>query len=112
MEEDTIVAAERIPVPCRPPERACRTAKPLQLAAKRSPAEHVSSGAGCLPLGCKATTFEVTVFTVLFAALAREHLDDLRAFERNQVLDEIEAQLPSTPHVPTARRKRLVGATP
>lgn len=52
------------------------------------------------------------MFTVFFAALAREHLDALRAFECNRILDEIEAQLSTTPHVATTKRKMLVGATP
>jgi mRNA-degrading endonuclease RelE of RelBE toxin-antitoxin system len=52
------------------------------------------------------------MFTIRFGELARQHLVDLRPFERNRILDEIESQLRSTPTVVTARRKVLVGATP
>ena len=52
------------------------------------------------------------MFRLAFAALAREHLEALRAFGRNRILDEIEAQLPSSPNVPTGRRKMLIGASP
>lgn len=52
------------------------------------------------------------MFTVRFAELAREHLADVRPFERNRILDEIDAHLRSSPTVGTARRKVLVGATP
>jgi mRNA-degrading endonuclease RelE of RelBE toxin-antitoxin system len=52
------------------------------------------------------------MFALVFAALAREHLDELRPFERNRVLDAIAEQLPSSPNVATAKRKMLIGATP
>ena len=52
------------------------------------------------------------MFTLIFAALARDHLDALRPFERNRILDEVDDQLSSTPHLATPRRKVLVGATP
>ena len=52
------------------------------------------------------------MFALVFAALAREHLDELRPFERNRILDEIAAQLPARPNVATAKRKILIGATP
>jgi mRNA-degrading endonuclease RelE of RelBE toxin-antitoxin system len=52
------------------------------------------------------------MFTVRFAELAREHLAELRQFERNRILDEIDANLRASPTVRTARRKVLVGATP
>ena len=48
---------------------------------------------------------------VRFAALAREHLDELRPFDRNRILDEIWAHLRTSPTVVTTRRKMLVGAT-
>jgi mRNA-degrading endonuclease RelE of RelBE toxin-antitoxin system len=51
-------------------------------------------------------------FAVRLAELAREHLADLRPFDRNRILDEIDAQLRSSPNAVTARRKVLVGATP
>jgi mRNA-degrading endonuclease RelE of RelBE toxin-antitoxin system len=51
-------------------------------------------------------------FKIFFAELARDHLDALRAFDRNRILDHIEYQLGSSPTVVTARRKLLVGATP
>jgi mRNA-degrading endonuclease RelE of RelBE toxin-antitoxin system len=52
------------------------------------------------------------MFVIVFAALAREHLEALRPFERNRILDEVEAQLVSAPSVPTTRRKMLTGAIP
>ena len=52
------------------------------------------------------------MFIVRFAELAREHLAELRPFERNRILDEIDANLRSSPTARTARRKVLVGATP
>ena len=52
------------------------------------------------------------VFKIFLAELAREHLDALRAFDRNRILDQIDYQLGSRPTVVTARRKMLVGATP
>lgn len=52
------------------------------------------------------------MFTVRFAELAREHLAGLRPFERNRILDEIDARLRAKPTVRTTRRKVLVGATP
>lgn len=52
------------------------------------------------------------MFTIRFAELARQHLADLRLFERNRVLDEIDSQLRSSPALVTRRRKVLVGAAP
>ncbi len=52
------------------------------------------------------------MFKTLIAELAREHLDALRAFDRNRTLDQIDYQLGSRPTVVTTRRKMLVGATP
>lgn len=52
------------------------------------------------------------MFTIRLAELAREHLAELRPFERNRILDEIDALLRSRPSVGTTRRKLLVGATP
>ena len=52
------------------------------------------------------------MFTLRFGELAREHLAELRPFDWNRILDEIHAQLRSSPTVGTARRKILVGATP
>lgn len=52
------------------------------------------------------------MYEVRFAALAREHLDELRPFDRNRILDEVWAHLVANPTVVTARRKMLVGATP
>jgi mRNA-degrading endonuclease RelE of RelBE toxin-antitoxin system len=52
------------------------------------------------------------MFTVRFAELAREHLAELRPFDRNRILDEIDANLRANPTVKSARRKVLVGATP
>jgi mRNA-degrading endonuclease RelE of RelBE toxin-antitoxin system len=52
------------------------------------------------------------MYDVRIAALAREHLDELRPFDRNRVLDEILAHLVANPTVATTRRKMLVGVTP
>ena len=52
------------------------------------------------------------MFKIFLTDLAREHLDALRAFDRNRILDQIDYQLGSRPTVVTARRKMLVGATP
>ena len=52
------------------------------------------------------------MYQLRLAELAREHLAHLRPFDRNRILDEIEAQLRSTPTAITGRRKILVGATP
>jgi mRNA-degrading endonuclease RelE of RelBE toxin-antitoxin system len=52
------------------------------------------------------------VFNIVFAELARKHLEALRSFDRNRILDQIALQLRSTPTVVTARRKLLLGATP
>jgi len=52
------------------------------------------------------------MFTIVIAELAREHLEGLRPFDRNRILDEIGWQLRSSPTVVTARRTMLVGATP
>jgi mRNA-degrading endonuclease RelE of RelBE toxin-antitoxin system len=52
------------------------------------------------------------MYRLRLSALAREHLADLRPFDRNRILDETEAQLQSTPAVVTGRRKLLVGAAP
>jgi len=52
------------------------------------------------------------MFTLRIAELAREHLEALRPFDRNRILDELVAQLRARPTVVTARRKELVGATP
>jgi mRNA-degrading endonuclease RelE of RelBE toxin-antitoxin system len=52
------------------------------------------------------------MYDVRFAALARQHLDELRSFDRNRILDEIWAHLRTSPTVVTTRRKMLVGATP
>jgi mRNA-degrading endonuclease RelE of RelBE toxin-antitoxin system len=52
------------------------------------------------------------MFAIVFAALAREHLEALRPFERNRILDEVAAQLAATPNAPTTKRKMLIGATP
>jgi len=52
------------------------------------------------------------MFTIRLAELAREHLVELRPFDRNRILDDIESQLRSSPTAVTARRKMLVGATP
>lgn len=52
------------------------------------------------------------MFTLRLSELAREHLSGLRPFDRNRILDEIDAHLRSRPTIATARRKMLVGATP
>jgi mRNA-degrading endonuclease RelE of RelBE toxin-antitoxin system len=52
------------------------------------------------------------VFKVFLGELAREHLEALRPFDRNRILDQIDSQLRSSPTVVTARRKMLLGATP
>lgn len=52
------------------------------------------------------------VFTSVFAELARQHLQALRPFDRNRILDQIGSQLRSSPTVATTRRKVLLGATP
>ncbi len=52
------------------------------------------------------------MFKVFIAELAREHLEALRPFDRNRILDQISSQLRSSPTVATARRKTLLGATP
>jgi mRNA-degrading endonuclease RelE of RelBE toxin-antitoxin system len=52
------------------------------------------------------------VYDLRFAALAREHLGELRPFDRNRILDEISTHLVANPTSVTARRKLLVGATP
>lgn len=52
------------------------------------------------------------MYAVRFSELARDHLAEMRPFQRNRVLDAIDAQLQSRPAVVTARRKVLVGATP
>jgi mRNA-degrading endonuclease RelE of RelBE toxin-antitoxin system len=52
------------------------------------------------------------MFILRLAELAREHLAELRPFDRNRILDEIQSQLRSHPTVEATRRKVLVGATP
>ena len=52
------------------------------------------------------------VFKVFLGELAREHLEALRPFDRNRILDQIDTQLRSSPTVVTARRKMLLGTTP
>jgi mRNA-degrading endonuclease RelE of RelBE toxin-antitoxin system len=50
------------------------------------------------------------VWTIRYARLAREHLERLRAFDRNRVLDEIDAKLGAGPWPETPHRKQLKGA--
>ena len=52
------------------------------------------------------------MYVVRFAALAREHLGELRPFERNRILDEGAAHLVANPTVRTKGRPMLVVATP
>lgn len=51
-------------------------------------------------------------FALRIAQLALDHLDALRPFDRNRILDEMTAQLTHEPTGATARRKQLVGVTP
>ena len=52
------------------------------------------------------------MYTLEFSEMVAEHLGELRAFDRKQVLDQIDAQLIHQPTVETRNKKKLVGLSP
>jgi mRNA-degrading endonuclease RelE of RelBE toxin-antitoxin system len=52
------------------------------------------------------------MFTLEFSEMVAEHLRELRAFDRKQILDQIDAQLTHQPTEETRNKKRLVGLIP
>ena len=47
-----------------------------------------------------------------FSEIVAEHLGELRAFDRRQILDHIDAQLTHQPTLETRNKKKLVGLNP
>jgi len=52
------------------------------------------------------------MYTLEFSEMVAEHLGELRAFDRKQVLNQIDAQLTHQPTVETRNKKKLVGLSP
>jgi mRNA-degrading endonuclease RelE of RelBE toxin-antitoxin system len=52
------------------------------------------------------------VFNVLYEEAAQEDLRDLRVHAARRIMDEVDAQLTTTPTRPTRRRKLLEGLVP
>ncbi len=52
------------------------------------------------------------MYTIEYAEAVTDDLTDLRAYERNQILDSIEEQLTYEPTIETRNRKPLVGLVP
>jgi mRNA-degrading endonuclease RelE of RelBE toxin-antitoxin system len=52
------------------------------------------------------------MFTIEYSEMAANHLAELRAFDRKQVLDQIDAQLTHQPTSETRNKKKLVGLSP
>jgi mRNA-degrading endonuclease RelE of RelBE toxin-antitoxin system len=52
------------------------------------------------------------MFTIEFSEIVAEHLDELRPFDRKQVLDQIDAQLTHQPMWETRNKKKLIGLVP
>lgn len=52
------------------------------------------------------------MFRIRYARLALEHLKDLRSYDRNRVLDEVDECLRWAPGVATVKTKMLHGASP
>jgi mRNA-degrading endonuclease RelE of RelBE toxin-antitoxin system len=52
------------------------------------------------------------MFSILYDEAAEQDLRRLRAFERQRVLDEVDALLNKSPMTPTRRRKLLTGIAP
>ncbi|MHB1558236.1 MAG: type II toxin-antitoxin system RelE family toxin [Isosphaeraceae bacterium] len=52
------------------------------------------------------------MFTIEFTEMVVEHLHELRPFDRNRVLDQIDEQLAHQPTLETRNRKKLTGLVP
>jgi mRNA-degrading endonuclease RelE of RelBE toxin-antitoxin system len=52
------------------------------------------------------------MFTIEFSEMVVEHLDELRPFDRERVLDEIDEQLAHQPTWETRNKKKLTGLVP
>ena len=52
------------------------------------------------------------MFTIEYSEMAANHLADLRAFGRKQVLDQIDAQLTHQPTGETRNQEKLIGLDP
>jgi mRNA-degrading endonuclease RelE of RelBE toxin-antitoxin system len=52
------------------------------------------------------------MFTIEFSEMVADHLGELRAFDRKQILDQIDTQLTHQPTGATRNKKRLVGLVP
>jgi len=52
------------------------------------------------------------MFTLEFSEMVAEHLGELRAYDRKQILDQIDAQLTHRPTEETRNRKKVVGLIP
>jgi mRNA-degrading endonuclease RelE of RelBE toxin-antitoxin system len=52
------------------------------------------------------------MYTLEFSEMVAEYLGELRAFDRKQVIDQLDAQLTHQPTVETRNKKKLVGLSP
>jgi len=52
------------------------------------------------------------MFTIEYSEMAANHLAELRAFDRKQILGQIDSQLIHQPTAETRNRKKLIGLRP